>query len=225
MNCYLFSCFFFPTCPLLLSFLFLFFLLAHCFFFSCFFFSCYFFSYLKLLLSFLLPFFLLLSFRAPPNAYGLWFEWRHIAWLDKFFYINSEHVPLPTQRGFKPILWQNKCDEFFSLVNTLRPRQNGRHFTDDIFKCIFLNENAWILLKISLKFVPKVWINIPALVQIMAWRRPGDKPLSEPMMVNLLTHRCVTLPQWVKIPVVQFTMVLKTIFFDMVHFVMWFLFI
>ena len=67
MNCYLFSCFFFshlsavtffpitffPTCPLLLSFLLLF--------------SCYFFSYLKLLLSFLLPFFLLLSFRAPTR--------------------------------------------------------------------------------------------------------------------------------------------------------------
>ena len=39
--------------------------------------------------------------------------------------------------------------------------------------------------------------NIPALVQIMAWRRPGDKPLSEPMMVSLLTHICVTRPQWV----------------------------
>ena len=83
--------------------------------------------------------------------------------------------------------------------NTLRPRQNGRHFADDILRCIFLNENAWISLKISLKFVPKVRINnIPTLVQIMAWRRSGDKPLSEPMMFNLLTHICVTRPQWVK---------------------------
>ena len=82
--------------------------------------------------------------------------------------------------------------------NTLRPRQNGRHFTDDIFKCIFLNENASIAIKISLKFVPKGPINnIPALVQIMAWRRPGDKPLSEPMMVSLPMHICVTSPQWV----------------------------
>ena len=39
--------------------------------------------------------------------------------------------------------------------------------------------------------------NILALVQIMAWRRPGDKPLSEPMMFSLLTHICVTRPQWV----------------------------
>ena len=40
--------------------------------------------------------------------------------------------------------------------------------------------------------------NIPAFVQIMAWRRPGDKPLSEPMMVSLLTYICITRPQWVK---------------------------
>ena len=39
-------------------------------------------------------------------------------------------------------------------VNTLRPRQNGRHFTDDIFKCMFLNENFRILNEISLKYVP-----------------------------------------------------------------------
>ena len=83
--------------------------------------------------------------------------------------------------------------------NSLRPRQNGRHFPDDIFKWILLNENIWILLKISLKFVPKGRINnILALVQIMAWRRPGDKPLSEPLMVSLPTHICVTRPQWVK---------------------------
>ena len=44
-------------------------------------------------------------------------------------------------------------------VNTLRPRQDGCHFPDDIIKCIFLKENAWILLKISLNFVPKGSIN------------------------------------------------------------------
>ena len=44
-------------------------------------------------------------------------------------------------------------------LNTLRPRQNGRYFADDIFKCIFFNENIWISLKISLKFVPKVRVN------------------------------------------------------------------
>ena len=85
-------------------------------------------------------------------------------------------------------------------VNSLRPRRNGRYSADDIFKCIFLRKNVWIPTMISLKFVPKGPINnIPALVQIMACRRrrPGDKPLSEPMMVSLLTHICVTQPQWV----------------------------
>ena len=72
------------------------------------------------------------------------------------------------------------------FINTLRPRPNGGHFADDIFKCIFMYENIWISIKISLKFVPKGPIsNIPALVQLMAWRRPGDKPLSEPMMIRL----------------------------------------
>ena len=52
-----------------------------------------------------------------------------------------------------------------SMLNTLRPRQNGRHFPDDIFKWIFLNENVRILIKISQKFVPRGLINnTPALV-------------------------------------------------------------
>ena len=68
-------------------------------------------------------------------------------------------------------------------VNTLMPRQNGRHFSDDIFKCILLNENVWISNTVWLKFVPNGLIdNNTALVQMMAWHRIGDKPLSEPMM-------------------------------------------
>ena len=83
--------------------------------------------------------------------------------------------------------------------NTLRLRQNGRRFADDTFIRIFLNENVRISIKISLKSVLKGPINnIPALVQIMAWRWSGDKSLSEPMTVSLLTHMCVTRPQWVK---------------------------
>ena len=66
-------------------------------------------------------------------------------------------------------------DVLHGEFNTLRPRQNGRHFPDNIFKCIFFNENLWILLKISLKFVPEVRINnIPSLVQIMiVWTNDG----------------------------------------------------
>ena len=86
------------------------------------------------------------------------------------------------------------------MINTLRPRRNGQYFRDNIFERIFFNENVCISIEISLKFVAKGPINnIPSLVQIMDWRRPGDKSLSEPKMVRLLTHMCVTQPQWVNI--------------------------
>ena len=92
----------------------------------------------------------------------------------------SSVKPLP-----EPVL----SDHQLGPLNTLRLIQNGHRFADDTFKHIFVNENVRISIKISLKFVPKGPINNnPALVQIMAWRRPGDKPLSELMMVSLLTH-------------------------------------
>ena len=100
--------------------------------------------------------------------------------------------------GCVGILYMINWRHYLSLISTLRPRQNGCHFADDTFMRIFLKENVTILIRISLKFVPKSPIDsIPALFQIMAWRRPGDKPFSEAMMVNLLMHICVTRPQWV----------------------------
>ena len=99
-----------------------------------------------------------------------------------------------------PRIWRSTIQQLYQsyMFNTFRPRQTGRHFTDDIFKCIFLNENVWIPIQISLNSIPKGPINyIPALVQIRAWHRPGDKPLSEPMMVSLPTHIRITRPQWV----------------------------
>ena len=68
------------------------------------------------------------------------------------------------------------------------------------FQIIFLKESVWISIEISLKSVPKGTIdNFPSLVQIMNWRRPGDKPLSEAMMISLLTHLCVTRSQWIRL--------------------------
>ena len=153
--------------------------------------------------------------------------WRHTNIGSGNDLLPNGTKPLPrpmftnNRRGLVPFTWgqfHGKCSSYLSLVsgwnnwfditvasprgqwvNTLRPRQNGRHFPDDISKWIFLNENAWISIKIPLKFIPKIPINnIPALVQIMAWRRSGDKPWSEPMMDSLLTHICFTRPQWVK---------------------------
>ena len=70
-------------------------------------------------------------------------------------------------------------------VNSSPPGQNGRHFPDDIFKCIFVNEKFWILIQISLNFVPRGPIDdMWALVQVMAWRWTGDKSLPEPMLTQ-----------------------------------------
>ena len=117
-----------------------------------------------------------------------------------YFHYNED---APASHQHSPIKW----------LNTLRLRQNGRHFADDPFKCIFLNENVWISLRISLKFVPRVRINnIPPLVPIMAWCWSGDKPLSKPMMVSLLTNICVSRPQWVKKTITTYQIIIKQLF-------------
>ena len=71
------------------------------------------------------------------------------------------------------------------LLNSSPPGQNGRHFADDTFKCIFVNQNSCNLIQISLTFVLNGPIDDkPALVQVMAWHRTGDKPLHEPMLTQ-----------------------------------------
>ena len=73
----------------------------------------------------------------------------------------------------------------------------GRDQMDAISQTTFSSAFSWMkMYEFRLKFVPKGPINnLPALVQIMAWCRPGAKPLSEPTMVSLTTHICVTRPQ------------------------------
>ena len=113
-------------------------------------------------------------------------------WYQMYYWIC--HAPFSIYSSPEFISYQNGI--LLGCRNTLRPRQNGPQFADDNFKYIFVN--IWISIKISPMFVPDVRINnIPAVIQIMAWRRPGDKPLSEPMMVSLLTHIYVTRHQWV----------------------------
>ena len=156
----------------------------------------------------------------PHHSIILHFLDTHTQWLSHGFTTNRGNVdtantlnnPGPAQHGMS----------YVNRFNTLRPGQNGRRFADDTFKRIFLNENVRIAIKISLKFVPKGPINNnPALVQITAWRRSGDKPLSEPMMVRLLTHICVTRPQWVNTLITkQYSCHLRRWHFHM-HFLYW----
>ena len=61
------------------------------------------------------------------------------------------------------------------------------NLADDIFECILLNENDRIPIQMSLMFFPSSPIdNKPMLVQVMAWRRTGEKPFPEPMMTQLI---------------------------------------
>ena len=92
-------------------------------------------------------------------------------WTVKPLFLGSSHKPNLTHWGWDKI---------------------SRHFAGNIFTCIFLNENVWTYIK----FVPKGPIdNVPALVQIMARCRQGNRPLSEPTMLSLLTHMYVTRSQ------------------------------
>ena len=97
----------------------------------------------------------------------------------------------PSQR---PVTWS--FDVFFGL--RLNKRLSKQSTLSNAYSWMKIYEFRLILL---LKFVLKGPIhNIPTLLQIMACRRPGDKPLSEPLTVSLLAHICITLPQWVKTP-------------------------
>ena len=69
----------------------------------------------------------------------------------------------------------------------LRLRQNDRYCSDDILKFIFANGSTWVLIQISMKFVPKSPVNNkPALVLVMAWRQTGELAQTEIEMVQRL---------------------------------------
>ena len=68
-----------------------------------------------------------------------WGHYVHILW-----------SVMPVMKFVRDLAIQNVPARF----NTLRPTQNGCHFADSIFKCIFMNENVWIKMNISLEVVP-----------------------------------------------------------------------
>ena len=130
------------------------------------------------------------------------FQTTHKTYQTQIFLIhvkNIEYTPSVASSGttlklFSIETWWQVCLFPISLSHW------GRDKMAAIFQTTFSNAFLWMkMCEFRLRFH---WIlfpinNISALVQIMAWRRPGDKPLSEPMMVSLLTHICVTRPQWV----------------------------
>ena len=108
-----------------------------------------------------------------------WVDWNEGIWSDSRDVIYQVHW-LYFINGWE-CMWR-------WWPNTSRPIQDGHYFSDDILKWIFSNENLWISIEISLKLVPRAQLNIPALVQIMVWHRPGDRPLFEAMIVYWRIH-------------------------------------
>ena len=117
---------------------------------------------------------------------------KHISWVIRAKLMISRLKMMRIKYG-------DGGDDYFVWVLT----HWGRDKMAAMYHTAFSNAFSWMkMFKFRLRFHWSFFLkgpinNIPALVQIMAWRRPGDKPLPEPMMVNLLTHICVTRPQWV----------------------------
>ena len=95
-------------------------------------------------------------------------KWYNIDNISKDFKDSTEYCKNGEMAAF-----------FVQLEMSGKWRHYGHHFTDDIFRCVFVNEKCCIMIKFSLKFVPKGSVdNNSALVWIMASRRIGDRPLS-----------------------------------------------
>ena len=81
--------------------------------------------------------------------------------------------------------WQHMVSLNLNQLTCLPLDKMATILADDIFKCIFFNENDWILIQISLKFVYRSPIdNEPTLVGVMAWHWTGDKSLPESMLTQ-----------------------------------------
>ena len=79
--------------------------------------------------------------------------------------------------------------------NILRPKRNGHHFLNGIFKLISLNENIVFWLEYPRGLI----INMPTLVQMMVWRQKQETShYLNQCWPGLLPHICVTRPHWVK---------------------------
>ena len=93
---------------------------------------------------------------------------------------------------------QGKMALVWVLLNTLRLRQNGCHFADDFFKCIFLNETIWISIWISNDIFSEIWLigNNSPLAWVMAWCQIGNT--NKCMLMHICTTRPNTRPHWIE---------------------------
>ena len=125
--------------------------------------------------------------QIPVSISGYYWAYLSVQnhFVQHYMYENTVETTFLGLFSMKMLTYQSRDSD----LNTLRLKQNVHDSANDSFKCIFLNENVWIWIKMSLKFVPKGSVNnISALVQIMAWHQPGDKSLSESMILN---YQCI----------------------------------
>ena len=113
----------------------------------------------------------------------VWKRW--VSWSE----YNVNHLCPTCQRSLNSFRHVSEhghpCVNMKSFYNSSPPTQNGHHFTDDVYICIFMDEKFCILIQISLKFVPKGSnANKSVLVQVMPWRWKGDKLLPEPILAQ-----------------------------------------
>ena len=111
-----------------------------------------------------------------------------------------QHAGKNSSEDFRgPSVNTGKVD-FIKLIKSYPLGQNGRHFADAIYRCILVNGYC-ILIKISLKFVPKGLIgNNSALVSIMSWVRTCDKIIYEAMLtLSNDAHMQGSKGRWVKL--------------------------
>ena len=121
--------------------------------------------------------------------------WTYVVLSRGKFHMNCSRIKLIEFENFA-----FKITPRGQLVNTLRPGQDGRHFGRQHFRLHFLE---WNFFNFTQNFTEICYLdlidNMSALVQIMAWPRTGDKPLSEAMLLccvdayvslslNKLTH-------------------------------------
>ena len=82
-------------------------------------------------------------------------RYYNVGWRNDVIIISCANRKVTTYPG------DHKCDSYprvshlIQVTATHLPLDKiAAILADDIFKCIFLNENVWISIKISLKFVP-----------------------------------------------------------------------
>ena len=118
----------------------------------------------------------------PPRAYFTKRDYRNQHWIWCIENLSYPCEIMECNRQWQIISFPNTWRKILSSVaETKWPPPCWRH----IQRHFLFNDNVYSSIQILLKCVPEGQINnIPALVQVMVWCRPDDKPLSELLITD-----------------------------------------